>query len=855
MEEKPQTLRESGSKKRFLLPLFVLACGLAATALATYLVNENLNIRDRQHLQEARHQIERTIDARMEAYIGLLRGGAGLFAANRQVTLDQFRKFYQRLEVEENYPGLQGFGYSVYFPPEKLAALEQSMRDQGLRDFKVWPDEPRSEYHAIVFLEPYNQRNRRALGYDMFTEANRRGAMAAARDHGQPRLTGKVQLVQEIDGHVQQPGFLMYLPLYLGGSVPANLNERRANLQGFIYSPFRAGDLFRGVSSSLHLPGLAFAIWDGTNTSPETLFFQSSPTFDRKKMEVARMDVAGAEWTLGVSELPGAPARDGGNMLWIVPVLGVIASLLLCYFTYTEIAQSIQRERAERALSESEGLYRAISETAADGIVVIDEQSRILTANGAMQEIFGYPLDQLVGESLKMLIPERMRGAHDRGMRRFMDSGEKGIPWNGVELPGLHRDGTEIPLEISFGAAKRGNGYLFTGFIRDIRLRKESERQLRETEERFALLVRLAEEYAIIIMGPDGRITTWNPGAQRIFGYTDEEVVGRDGSIFFTVEDRAGGVLEKQLHKAETEGQVLDERWQVRKDGSKFWASGSMVCLRAEDGAVRGFAKILRDITERKRTEESIKELNQELESRVQKRTAALQESKEQMEAFSYTVAHDLRAPLRAMQGFAHALMDDYQPRLDQAAIDYLRRIMSSAERMDALIQDLLAYSRLSGSELTFRAVPVEEAVQAALDRYREDLQRTGAEVRVQLEHAFVKAHPATLENALSNLVANALKFTKPNENPRINIRSIANGEKVQISVQDHGIGIAPEHHSRIFRVFERLHAEHAFPGTGIGLAIVKKGIERMGGRVGLTSEPGEGSLFWIELPKATEPD
>ncbi|MGZ8940813.1 MAG: PAS domain S-box protein, partial [Limisphaerales bacterium] len=165
------------------------------------------------------------------------------------------------------------------------------------------------------------------------------------------------------------------------------------------------------------------------------------------------------------------------------------------------------------------------------------------------------------------------------------------------------------------------------------------------------LLVRLAEEYAIIIMGPNGRITTWNPGAQRIFGYSDAEVVGKDGAIFFTEEDRTGGILEKQLLKAEHDGQVLDERWQVRKDGSRFWASGSMVCLRAEDGAVRGFAKILRDITERKRTEESIKEMNQELEVRVQRRTAALQESKEQMEAFSYTVAHDLRAPLRGMQG------------------------------------------------------------------------------------------------------------------------------------------------------------------------------------------------------------
>ncbi|MGZ8919855.1 MAG: PAS domain S-box protein [Limisphaerales bacterium] len=1149
MEEK---LKTQGTGRHGLLPLFVLICGLAATALATYLVNENLGYRDREHLKDARHQVERTIQSRMEAHVGLLRGGAGLFAANQFVTLEQFQRFHQRLEMERRYPGLQGLGYSVHFPPDKLEALEQAMRTQGLTNFKVWPPGPREQYHSIVFLEPSDERNRQAIGYDMFTEATRRAAMETARDMGGPRLTRKVELVQELEGEKKQPGFLLYLPLYLGGEVPTNIAARRTQLQGFIYSPFRAGDLFGGVVSRLRLPGYAFAVWDGTNATQEALLFQSDPRFDVKKVqEYSPVEISGVKWAIAVSPLHRTTGGLG-NMLWVVPLLGVIASVLLCFFTYTEgkararselafealfnqqewlettlrsigdgvistdrggviqfmnavaeqltgwrfqeaqgrhlreifpitnedsgleaenpfekviatgevvtmashtllrdrngvqrciddsaapirdregqlvgvilvfreiterrrferrssaqhevtrilaeapslsdaaprlleilcshlefelgvfwlfdsesgraeavyiwhkggnnlerfkkscaafkprkgeglpgdvweqwtpiwvsdfsadprfpraedaratglrtafafpveseqaqfgameffrkeceeqdeellnvvrgigaqIGQFIQRKRAEQALAESEALYRAISETAADGIVVIDEQSRIYTANEAMERILGYSVESLIGENLKKLMPARMHEGHDRGMRRFIESGEKRIPWGGVELPGLHRDGTEIPLEISFGAAKGQGGYLFTGFIRDIRRRKKSERQLRETEERFALLVRLAEEYAIIIMGPNGRITTWNPGAQRIFGYSDAEVVGKDGAIFFTEEDRTGGILEKQLLKAEHDGQVLDERWQVRKDGSRFWASGSMVCLRAEDGAVRGFAKILRDITERKRTEESIKEMNQELEVRVQRRTAALQESKEQMEAFSYTVAHDLRAPLRGMQGFAHALMDDYQSKLDQEALDYLGRIMSSAERMDALIQDLLEYSRLSGSDLTFRSVPVKDVVQNALERHAGDIQKTRAEVQVQLERGFVKAHPATLENAMSNLVANALKFSRPGIAPKLTIRAIDKGEMVQISVQDNGIGIAPEHHGRIFRVFERLHGEQSFPGTGIGLAIVKKGVERMGGRVGVESEAGEGSLFWIELPKAAE--
>ncbi len=348
----------------------------------------------------------------------------------------------------------------------------------------------------------------------------------------------------------------------------------------------------------------------------------------------------------------------------------------------TQLGQFMQRKRAEEALAESEALYRSISETAADGIVVLDKLSRIVMANSAMERIFGSRVDELIGTSIQEVLPKRIKGEHVQDIQGLIESGEPRASRAGVEFIGVHREGTEIPVEISFGVARHGESHLFTGFIRDIRQRKEAERKLRETEERFALLVRLAEEYAIIIMGPDGRITTWNSGAQRIFGYVDQEVVGKDGSIFFTAEDQAAGTLEKQLRTAENEGQVLDERWQVRKDGSTFWASGSTVCLRAEDGTVRGFAKILRDITERKRMEMSIKEMNQELEIRVQRRTAALQESKEQMEAFSYTVAHDLRAPLRAMQGFAYSLMDEYQNMLDLVGSDYLRRIMSSAERM-----------------------------------------------------------------------------------------------------------------------------------------------------------------------------
>src|SRR5688572_6812916 len=325
------------ARRRILLPFYVLICGLGATALATYLVNENIDFRNRQQVKDARHQLERTIQSRMEAYIGLLRGGAGLFAANESVTLNEFRRFQQRLEVDRRYPGLQGFGYSVSFPRERLEELIDSMRDQGLTNFNVWPSGEREQYHSIVFLEPLTSRNEKAIGYDMFTEPIRRRAMEEARDRGEPRLTSKVELVQELADQERQPGFLIYLPVYRGGDVPRDLEERRSKLQGFIYSPFRGGDLFGSVVSGVNLPGLAFAVWDGTNKTSDHLLFQSNPRFDaRNVVEFSRVEVTGSAWTMGVARLEKSRPMEGSEMLLALPLLGVIGSILLCYFTYTE---------------------------------------------------------------------------------------------------------------------------------------------------------------------------------------------------------------------------------------------------------------------------------------------------------------------------------------------------------------------------------------------------------------------------------------------------------------------------------------------------------------------------------------
>ena len=246
-----------------------------------------------------------------------------------------------------------------------------------------------------------------------------------------------------------------------------------------------------------------------------------------------------------------------------------------------------------------------------------------------------------------------------------------------------------------------------------------------------------------------------------------------------------------------------------------------------------------------------VQSLNAGLEKRVLERTAELQEANEELEAFAYSVSHDLRAPLRAIHSFSEMLLDGHTSQLDAEGKDYLGRILKASKYMDALTQDLLAYSRLSRAEFPLQRVSLEDCVSTVTYQISEDVRTKKADIVVQRPLPEVLAHVAPLEQIIGNLLSNALKFSRPNVPIQIRIRAQQRSSKVRVWVEDNGIGISPEYHERIFRLFERLNPATMYPGTGMGLAIVKKAVERMGGTVGLESVLNEGCKFWFELPKA----
>jgi PAS domain S-box-containing protein len=350
---------------------------------------------------------------------------------------------------------------------------------------------------------------------------------------------------------------------------------------------------------------------------------------------------------------------------------------------------------------------------------------------------------------------------------------------------------------------------------------------------------------AILSKNLDGVITFWNRGAERMFGYTATEVIGKHVSILFPPDrvDEEPGILERIRR-----GELIDhyETIRVRKDGTPLDISLTVSPIFDAQGRIVGASKIARDITDLKNVERRLANHASELETKVRERTARLEETVAELEAFSYSLSHDMRAPVRAIQSLTEIILADHGSRIPDA-VPLLQRVTRAAARLDRLIRDVLNFARLSRTEINLSPVDTDELVREIV-RERVEFQPPSADVAVDSPLLPVLAHDASLAQALSNLLDNAIKFVAPGVKPHIRIFTEKNGGRVRLAVRDNGIGIDTEAKRRLFAIFQRLPTAHEYPGTGIGLAIVRRAAERMQGSVGVESAPGLGSTFWLEL-------
>lgn len=386
---------------------------------------------------------------------------------------------------------------------------------------------------------------------------------------------------------------------------------------------------------------------------------------------------------------------------------------------------------------------------------------------------------------------------------------------------------------------------------------------LRQSEERFRLLVEAVKDYAIFLIDPEGYIISWNAGAERIKGYTADEIIGKHFSIFYPPDEVAKGWPMQELDIAHKEGRFEDEGWRIHKDGSRFWANVTITPLYDRHGSLWGFAKVTRDLTERYETTQAMQRAHEELDRKnreLQARNRELQARNRELQNFASVASHDLQEPLRKINTFSELLEQEYADQVDEAGRMYLDRIRSAATRMSTLINDLLSYTRVSMQTPSYRSVDLNAVVDEVVNDLETSISDAGGRV-ITKALPTIEADPTQMRQLFQNLIGNSIKFHRPGVPPEVYITGsmlAPNSDRQErsmcrITVEDNGIGFEEKYLDRIFAPFQRLHTRREYPGTGIGLAICKQIVERHGGSITARSTPGEGTTFTILLPLSHE--
>jgi PAS domain S-box-containing protein len=758
----------------------------------------------------------------------LLRGASALFAASDHVERREFRAYVERLRLRQSYPGILGIGFSQRIEPDELDDVISGVREAGVVDFRVWPDEVRSEYHSIVYLEPLDRRNQAALGYDMFTEATRREAMARARDSGEIAASGPVLLVQEIDAE-KQAGFLMYAPIYDAPGTPSDIQDRRRLLQGFVYSPLRVGDLIAGTRGHQLRP-IDLELFDVSAASETLLYSNRSPgDLQRERRFVAEqtMYVAGRQW---VARFGSRPEFEFIRYWFVIPWLAlavVAASLLLGGITYVQSragrdagrAAARQRAAADALHLEREWLRTTLT-SIGDAVIAVDGLDRVVLMNAVAVRLTGWSEEEAQGRSRSDVVRtglEAASAAHPVG------------PVTG-ELMLLSRDGRAVPVEHSTAPIRDPAGIDYGAVIvmRDVTDRRHAEAALRSSEEQ-------ARDRSERLHA----LATATPG---LIG------AGSVEALVAAVEDEA-----RRLLGAPHAWLRLDESSQGDSDA---FAEGSLVvpvigrigdasgrlCVAARPGhpyddddrvllsQLAGIAAIA--LSNVRLTEE-------------------LRAADRRKDEFLATLAHELRNPLAPICNSLEIMRR--HPGGEPA--ERARAVASrQAWHMVRLIDDLLDLSRISRGTIVLQREPMAlaTAVETALEAIEPLITSRGHTLTVEPlpRDLIVEGDATRLAQVFSNLLNNAANYTDPGGS--IDLTVSADDATVSVAIRDTGVGIDPLQLPRVFDLF--MQAERGSgrdSGLGIGLTLVRRLVEMHGGRVEARSGGlGQGAEFIVCLPR-----
>jgi PAS domain S-box-containing protein len=571
-------------------------------------------------------------------------------------------------------------------------------------------------------------------------------------------------------------------------------------------------------------------------------------------------DYIRAEYELGLAlkqeqfSSEGWKSKKGGGQFWgDISLTAIYNGTQLAGFSCI-IRDISSRKNQELELQLSEERYRMMVDAVKDyAIFMLDTQGNILTWNDGAKKIKGYSANEIIGkhfstfytaEDLESKKPERelkiaiKTGKYEEEGWRVRKNGT--VFWASVVITALFNDHNK---HIGFSKVSR-----------DLTERKDNEEVLRQSEERYRSLVEQVTDYGIFLLDEKGRIISWNEGARRIKGYESNEIIGKYFSIFYPEEEILKGKPAYELKVARAEGKFEEEGWRLRKDGTRFWANVVITAVYNKEGNLIGFSKVTRDLTERKENERALKESYDRfrmLAEQLRTTNHELTYTNQELEQFTSIVSHDLQEPIRTIKSFLQLIDVKLNEEQHADLKIYIGKAINAANRMRELILNLLHYSQLDKVQRVEEEVEVKAIINEALQNLKTSIEQSRATITIENHVTRVVGDRVQLVQLIQNLLSNALKFTN-NEQPQIRITCREEKGRVKFAVSDNGIGIAEADQDKVFEIFRRLNTKKEYPGTGIGLAICKKIVDRHNGKIWPESKPGRGTTFYFTLNDET---
>ena len=573
-------------------------------------------------------------------------------------------------------------------------------------------------------------------------------------------------------------------------------------------------------------------------------------------------DQVKAEYELGLSLKKRKFLSEGwrykkdGTKFWSEMYLSPLYDEQKKLLGYSCIIRDVsEKKKLDVELRQSEERFRLMVEAVRDyAIFMLDTKGYIVSWNEGAKRIKGYSADEIIGkhfstfytsEDLDSKKPERelkiaiATGKYEEEGWRVRKDGS--LFWANVVITALFND--------------QNKHIGFSKVTRDLTEKRESQESLRQSEERYRSLVEQVTDYGIFMLDEKGRIISWNEGAKKIKGYDEREIIGKYFSIFYPEEDVLNGKPALELKIAKAEGKYEEEGWRIRKDGSPFWANVVITAVYNNQGIHIGFSKVTRDLTERKESERALRDSYERyrlLANELRLTNTELSYANQELEQFTSIVSHDLQEPIRSIKSFLQLINIKLNKEQNEDLKVYIEKAISSADRMKQLIQNLLHYSQLGKTDLVEEDINVDELIIEAIQNVGTSAEKSNAQITVENDIKTVKGDRVQLVQLIQNLLSNALKFTD-SQSPKVKITGFHENGHVKFSVTDNGIGIAETDIHKVFEIFRRLHTKKLYPGTGIGLAICKKIVERHGGRIWPESNPGKGTTFYFTLKELKE--